>query len=200
MQSTARYLPRASTSAGSSSSSSFARGALAPRRRGAHLAQRSRRVATHAVFTEDADSVAASSTPGADAWQPVLPKGTNAAYDAALAFLSAHTSALTTRADALRRELEALPADADAAARGAAQHAVDAALASARVNDPATRWRFERLVRAEQAGEGVEGAEALRADPVLRMLANERWRTEGGLDLLVSRRPVCPASPVSSGR
>lgn len=100
-------------------------------------------------------------------WQPVLPAGQNAAYDAALAFLDEHKTKSTARLNALRAQTPRTPE---------VESEIRHLEVSSLVNDPATR----RLFR-ETAGKG------LMDRPVMRHLAQRRWEREGGLDRLMQR-------------
>lgn len=94
-------------------------------------------------------------------FEPALPAGVNPAYDAALAYLSNHTSTLLSHAESIRTSA---PAEAD-------RIEVQALL-----NDPATRRAFK-----EAGGKGKMD------QAVMRHMAGQAWRKEGGLDQLMQR-------------
>jgi hypothetical protein len=113
-----------------------------------------------------------------------VPPGTVPAYDAALELLSQHKTEQLNHAESLRKQLAELAPDAPQ--RAALQSQITSAEINGLINDPAVRWQFERMVRDDERGEG--GSE-LRESAVFRQLADTRWRTEGGLDLLVRSVP-----------
>ena len=113
-----------------------------------------------------ADSDRPSRPAEVEEWQPVLPAGQNAAYDAALSYLHEHRQNLLSRIENLRSEpkseevralLEKLEVEAD-------------------VNHPPVRRSFRQT-----------GGKGQMDKPVMRYLAERKWKKEGGLDLLMQR-------------
>jgi hypothetical protein len=122
-------------------------------------------------------------TANAVSWQPAVPSGSIPAYDAALELLSQHKAERESHIASIRKQLSDLPSDAPE--RSALQLEISGAEINGAINDPAVRWQFERMVREEENG---EGGSKLRENPVYRQLAEQRWRMNGGMDLLVSKR------------
>ncbi|CAD6563771.1 MAG: hypothetical protein TREMPRED_001373 [Tremellales sp. Tagirdzhanova-0007] len=111
-----------------------------------------------------------SSSPQSSAppsWTRALPEGVNPAYDIALAYLSEQQSLTLSSLARLR----ALPNPTPAIMRRIDQLEIEA-----HVNDPAVRQTFR-----ESKGRGMLD------QPVMRHLAERRWRKEGGLDLVMGR-------------
>ncbi|KAL7424546.1 mitochondrial 54S ribosomal protein YmL35 [Cryptotrichosporon argae] len=114
-----------------------------------------------------------SAPPTASAsFTPALPAGQNAAYDASLAFLSAHTTSQLARLDGLRASLSA----AAPAARPALEARIARLEVDACINDPATRRTFRETLGVGHMDKAV-----------VRALARRRWEREGGRDLLMQR-------------
>jgi large subunit ribosomal protein L35 len=120
-----------------------------------------------------------ASSSSATSFEPAIPAGVNPAYDAALAYLSKHTSTILAQAESIRTSS---PAEAERLE------------VQALINDPATRRAFK-----ETGGKGQMD------QAVMRYLAQQAWRKEGGLDLLMQRIHQMGVVPdvvptVSSGR
>ena len=100
-------------------------------------------------------------------WQPALPAGVNPAYDAALEYLAQHRKKCDAKLEAYRE------------IQGPTQEEVivhDNLEVDGFVNDPATRALFNKT-------RGVGYMDR----PVIRHLAERRWRKKGGLDLVMGR-------------
>ena len=112
-------------------------------------------------------SSASSSRSSLSAWEPVLPPGANQAYDVALAYLSHQQSLALDKIAKLRAESQL---DEKTLRR------IDKLEVEAYVNDPAVRKTFR-----ETRGRGM------MERPVMRHLAERRWKKDGGLDLIMGR-------------
>ncbi|KAK8853423.1 hypothetical protein IAR55_004129 [Kwoniella newhampshirensis] len=112
----------------------------------------------------------ASSSSSSSSWQPALPSGASPAYDAALSFLSAHQEKALAKLERLRSRLDLSNPDPALLRR------IDKLEVEAYANDPVVRRQFR-----ETGGKGEMGK------TINRWLAEERWKKEGGLDLLMQR-------------
>ncbi|WWC72248.1 uncharacterized protein I206_106210 [Kwoniella pini CBS 10737] len=120
------------------------------------------------VFARAASSDASSSS--SSSWQPALPAGQSPAYDAALSYLSSHQSKTLNKLDKLRSNVDKVNPDPELIRR------IDQLEIEAYANDPAIRRKFR-----ETGGKGE------MSKTIYRWLAEQKWRKEGGLDLLMQR-------------
>ncbi|WWC64839.1 uncharacterized protein I303_107453 [Kwoniella dejecticola CBS 10117] len=122
--------------------------------------------------TRPASSNAAtsSSLPSSSTWQPALPAGASPAYDAALSYLSTHQTNTLSKLDDLRSKLDKTKPDPELLRR------IDQLEIEAYANDPAVRRNFR-----ETGGVGE------MSKTIYRWLGEQKWRKEGGLDLLMQR-------------
>ncbi|WWD19851.1 hypothetical protein CI109_104318 [Kwoniella shandongensis] len=111
-----------------------------------------------------------SSTSSSSSWQPALPAGSSPAYDAALSFLSNHQSQTLSKLDKLRSQLDLSNPDPTLLRR------ISKLEVEAYANDPAIRREFKETGGKVDMGKTIN-----------RWLAEEKWKKEGGLDLLMQR-------------
>ncbi|KAK6909149.1 hypothetical protein I203_103164 [Kwoniella mangroviensis CBS 8507] len=127
-------------------------------------------IASRAASTSTSTPTASSSSSSSSSWQPALPAGTSPAYDAALSYLSYHQSTTLSKLDKQRSKLDANNPDPDLLQR------IDQLEVEAYSNDPAIRRSFR-----ETGGKGQMG------QMIFRWLSEEKWKKQGGLDLLMQR-------------
>ena len=127
-------------------------------------ASSSRSSAFYAATRHHSSAASSSSLP----WQPALEPGVSPAYDEALAYLKAHKEDRLSRLEDIRKSNEGLTA--------AQRRQMESLEVDALVNDPATRSKFRET-------QGVGQMDS----PVIRHLAERRWKKEGGLDLIMGR-------------
>jgi large subunit ribosomal protein L35 len=136
------------------------------------LSSSSRRSCSH--FAIRYNSTAPSSSAGTGnpsssttPWSPALPQGQHKAYDESLTYLHSLRDSLLSRISALK----ALPNPTPKQLRK-----IEALEVEAHVNDPSTRHIFRETRSA-----------GLMDRPVIRHLAERKWKKEGGLDLIMGR-------------
>jgi len=122
---------------------------------------------THVIIRHDSFTRASSSSTSSSSWTRALGPGVNPAYDAALSYLSDQQS----QASSALAKLRALPNPSPAILKR-----IDKLEVEAHVNDPAVRQAFR-----ESKGRGMMD------QPVMRHLAERRWKKDGGLDLVMGR-------------
>ncbi|GFZ51030.1 hypothetical protein JCM24511_08788 [Saitozyma sp. JCM 24511] len=120
----------------------------------------------HRAVPSLARAQSTTSDPSPSSWTPALPAGTSRAYDEALSYLTSYQSRSLARLESLRK----LPSSPETSAE------IDRLEVEAYVNDPATRRTFR-----ETDGRGHMDKS------VMRHLAEQRWKRQGGLDLLMQR-------------
>ncbi|WVR09642.1 hypothetical protein IAU60_006715 [Kwoniella sp. DSM 27419] len=123
-----------------------------------------------ASSSASASSSSASSSSSSSSWEPVLPAGASPAYDAAVAYLSAHQESALAKLRKLQAKVD--PSNPDPALL----KRIDQLEVDAYANDPAVRRVFR-----ESGGKGD------MSKTIYRWLAEQKWKKEGGLDLLMQR-------------
>ncbi|WWC91934.1 uncharacterized protein L201_006886 [Kwoniella dendrophila CBS 6074] len=119
--------------------------------------------------TASASASTSASSSSTSSWQPALPAGELPAYDAALAYLSEHQSKVISK-------LEKLKAKAGSNLSEETVRRIDQLEIEAYSNDPAIRREFR-----ETGGKGQMNKS------IYRWLSEQKWKKEGGLDLLMQR-------------
>lgn len=133
----------------------------------ASVVRRSAHLPARCASTSAASSSTSSPPSTSFSWQPALPRGKLAAYDEALDFLAAHRDQCLAEYERLR----SLPHPSREQLVEADAWEVDAY-----VNDPAVRALFRQT-----NGNGH------MERPVMRHLAERKWKKHGGLDLIMGR-------------
>ncbi|WVN90016.1 uncharacterized protein L203_105248 [Cryptococcus depauperatus CBS 7841] len=131
--------------------------------------KRSYRVAVRLACQKRSFSITSNPRKPLTTWEPALPQGVSPAYDAALAYLTTYQNQKKSRLESLRSSLPETPSI------GQLQQ-VDKLEVEAFANDPSIRRNFR-----ETGGKGQMDMK------VMRWLAEEKWRKEGELDLLMQR-------------
>lgn len=102
-------------------------------------------------------------------WEPALPQGVSPAYDAAISYLADYQSRTLSKLNAFKSKLSETPSHEEL--QQLAKLEIEAY-----ANDPAVRRTFK-----ESGGEGQMDKR------IMRWLGEEKWKKEGGLDLLMQR-------------
>ncbi|WVF67337.1 hypothetical protein IAT40_002089 [Kwoniella sp. CBS 6097] len=125
-----------------------------------------------AASTSSSTPASSSASSSSSSWEPAIPAGTSPAYDAALSFLSEHQEATLLKLRRLQSKVDSSnPESNPELLRRIDQLEVDAY-----ANDPAIRRVFR-----ETGGKGEMDK------TIYRWLAEQKWKKEGGLDLLMQR-------------
>ncbi|OCF30931.1 hypothetical protein I316_07459 [Kwoniella heveanensis BCC8398] len=129
-------------------------------------------VLARAASTSSSTPSASSSSSSSSSWEPALPTGASPAYDAALSFLSEHQNSTLSKLRRLQSKVDSSnPESNPELLRRIDQLEVDAY-----ANDPAVRRVFR-----ETGGKGQMDK------TIYRWLGEQKWKKEGGLDLLMQR-------------
>ncbi|WVW86412.1 hypothetical protein I302_108458 [Kwoniella bestiolae CBS 10118] len=122
------------------------------------------------IFSRAASTSTSTPSSSSSSFQPALPAGQSPAYDAALSYLSSHQSTTLTKLEKLRSKLDINNPDPNLLQR------IDQLEIEAYSNDPSVRRQFR-----ETGGKGQMDKN------IYRWLSEEKWKKQGGLDLLMQR-------------
>lgn len=137
------------------------------------LCRRSRlTVAPQASASTSAAS--ASSSLSATSYARPIPAGSLPVYDEALAYIEQDKDEKLKAIEQLKQKLQSLGSDAPAKSRINLLDQITAAEIASLVNDPETRWKFRNGL-------------ADMSKPVNRYLAEQAWRENGDLGILMQR-------------
>ncbi|ODN77481.1 hypothetical protein L202_04655 [Cryptococcus amylolentus CBS 6039] len=121
------------------------------------------------AISQQRRSFAATSLARNAAFEPALAPGVSPAYDAALAFISAHQSKTLAKLESFKSQLPSSPSLEQL-------KQLDKLEIEAYANDPAVRRTFK-----ETNGEGAMDKK------IMRWMGEKKWTKDGGLDLLMQR-------------
>ncbi|KAK9899746.1 PEBP-like protein [Cystobasidium minutum MCA 4210] len=144
--------------------------------RAARRALSRRSLATAATQASASSSAASTSSAGAAAtsYSRPVPQGSLPVYDEALAYIEQDRKEKLKALEDLKKELQSLGSDASSSSRSELQNRITATEIASMINDPEVRWQFRN------------GA-ADMSKPVNRYLAEQAWRDNGDLGILMQR-------------